>query len=507
MPRLRRSPILLIAVALLAVTALACADPIKQAPQQYARLELERAPLESLYSTTPGAAEAQRRRVARAAPRIEQEREWYAGQFGDPDAVAEFDSNEGMLAWAEPATEEALVWMEDVAQKTAARRGLALETMPPIYIISRESFRTALCSLLLHPDSAEADPLWRFDRLLGNIDASWTPSVMRRLAWSHVAAWYVPVDQGRGGHMVLVNGTPPPRRYLPIFSHEIVHALQDAHFGLNNNTPEDLGSTDAADALAWVYEGDASFSTVAWKELQEITEVPGFEWSHMSYAPLPISLYEALPLRAELRFRTYRLGSAAVAAMHAEQGYDGVNRLFMQRPSSTTQMLHPEALASDWQPIGREAICALTPALLGDLPCEGYPQSDRLGEAFLRTFIAESTEQLEPAIKAAAGWRGDLIRFADGESDLVLWQIVFANETEHNEAAAELRNWLIARSGGWARAAVGAPVIAWDGPAGAIRILDHARMLWLILSNNPSFTDQVTRSALQITARPDWWDE
>ena len=493
---------------LAALVAAACTDPIAEAPERYTqRLELERAPLEWQYSTRPNSAEAHRPRVSLAAARIEREREWCAEQFDDPEAVPEFDSDAATSEWAEPAPEEALVWMREVAQRTAARRGLALEAMPSVYIISRESFRIALCPLLLGPEHTEANPLWHLDRLLGNIDPSWNASVMERLRRSNVAGWYAPANEDRGGEIVLVNGYPPPRRYLGIFSHEIVHALQDAHFGLPSNAREELGSSDAVDAFAWVIEGDATFSALPWTELQEIVEVPGFGWSDVSGAPPQVSLFDVFPSRGEMIFDAYRRGRVVIADLHEAAGYDGINRLFTERPMSMSQVLHPEMLASGFQPIEREEFCALTPALLGDLPCEGYPQSDRLGELFLRTFIAESTGQVAAAHEAAEGWRGDLMRFVEGETELVLWQIAFANHVEHSEAAAELRNWLIAHSGKRARAAIGAPVTAWDGPTAAIRVVDYARVVWLVVSDDPSFADRVVFSILDIEAAPGWWSD
>ena len=496
---------------LAALLAAACADSIAEAPQRHTqRLELERAPLKSPYSTGSLSAESQRRRVVRITPLIEQERDWCAGQFDDPDAVPEFDPYDGVLEWAQPANEEELVWMTAVAQATAERRGLELGEMPPVYLISRDAFRAMLCPLLLNPDSEEPDPLWHLDRLLQNIDPSWTPGVFTYLGAVLVGGWYLPVDHNRGGYVILGSDRPLPRWSVGIFAHEIVHALQDAHFGLTDIDPEDVGSSDAASAFAWVYEGDASFSPSNREELQDLEVLSEVEWSIDPGFPLPpVTLFDVFPSRYDLGLEVYRLGSAAIEQVYAQEGYAGVNRLLSNPPQSITQMLHPEVLAAGIQPIGRSAICALTPAALQNLPCDAYPQSDRLGEAFLRAFLAETTEDRRAAEATANGWRGDLIRVieSEAEGDLVLWQIVFANQAEHDEAVTEMRNWLIARSGGWARAAVDAPVIAWNGGSVAIRVLDHAHTLWLIVADDPAFADRVALSALEIAATPPWWED
>ena len=506
-------PLLMLLTVCAALLAAACADPIVEAPHRYAqRLELERSPLQSPYSTSSLYAEAQQRRVARFTPLIQRERDWCAEQFDDPDAVPELDPYEGILEWTEPATEEELVWMTAVAQATADARGLALEVMPPIYFLPPAVRRVALCPLLLNPDSLTTGPFWHLDRLLGNVDPSWTPAVLEYLGLMLTAGWYVPVEDGRGGYVALIHDRPLSRRFLGVLAHEIVHALQDAHFGLADLDPEDIGSSDAAAAFSWVYEGDASFSPSNREELQELEALAEVEWASGSrFEPPSVALFDVFPSRFELGIDAYRLGRETIEAVYAQEGYAGVNRLLSDPPPSTTQMLHPEALAADLQPIGRSAICALTPAVLEDLPCNAYPQSDRLGEAFLRTFLAETTGQIGPAVDAANGWRGDLIRVVERESedegDLVLWQLVFANQVEHNEAASEFRNWLIARSGARAHAAVDAPVIAWDGPTSAIRLINHAQMLWLVVSDHPSFADRVALSALEITAKRSWWDD
>ena len=511
--RFLRPPLLVLLTACAALLAASCTDPITEAPHRYTqRLELEQAPLKSPYSTSSLYVEAQRRRVARFTPLIDQERDWCAEQFDDPDAVPALDPFEGILERAQPPTEEELTWMTAVAQATADSRGLALGKMPPVYLISRDEFRAMLCPLLLNPDREGPDPLWHLDRLLRNIDPSWTPAVLGYLGGMNSEAWYLPVSHGRGGYVLLVNDRPLPRRYVGIFAHEIVHALQDAHFGLTDLDSEDIGGSDALEAFAWVYEGDATFSTPDREELQELEALTGIDWGDSPKFERPLVAFsDVFPSRFELGLDAYRFGRETIEAVYAREGYDGVNRLLSDPPPSTTQMLHPEALAADLQPIRRSAICALTPTVLENLPCDAYPRSDRLGEAFLRTFLAETTGQIGPAVDAANGWRGDLIRVVEGESeregDLVLWQLVFANQAEHDEAASELRNWLIARSGARTRAAVNAPVVAWDGPTSAIRIVDHAQMLWLIVSDHPSFADRVALSALEITAKPSWWDD
>ena len=514
------SQLLLMFLALLtacaALLAVACADPIAEAPQRYTqRLGLERAPLASPYAQTPTAAADQLRRVSVFRSRVVFERNWCVEQLGDPENVAKFDSHQTILNWAEPATEEELVWMTAAAQATAVKRSLTLEAMPPVFVISPTSLRIALCPLLLHPDSEEPDPLWHLDRLLGNIDPSWTPSVLTRLRWIAASAWYTPVKENeagerQGGYIVIRALRPLSARHLgTLFSHEIVRALQDAHFGLANSEREDLSSSDAATAFRWAVEGEAFFSALGPFELYAIDEfaAAGLGVSRRGTPP-PVRFDQLFPSRALLGFDVYRLGKAAIGAVHADEGYKGVNRLLSIRPPLTTQMIHSEALATDLQPTEREAICALTPEALSEAPCDG-PNSDRLGEAFLRTFLAETTENRPAAVAAAAGWRGDLIRVVESptEGGLALWQLVFANRSEHDEAASELRNWLIARSGARARAAVNASVIAWDGPTSAIRLIDHAQMLWLIVADHPRFADRVALSALEVPAKPSWWDD
>ena len=490
-------------------TAAGCADELGQAPAEFTRrLDLEPVPLE--YPSDRGAPSGRMtaERQVRIDERFEQEREWCRDAVGEVEPLGEYE----LIEWSEPASADELAWMQVVSRETVKRRGLELLQKPPVYVLEPEAFRRALCALLLAHDESEApDPQWHLDLLLGNIAPSWNPSVLEYLRWMQAAGWYYPVEDGEGGQIVLAAERPLPREYVGVFSHELAHGLQDQHFGLAGHEREQIGSSDAASAYSWIYEGDATYSAIEFLTVSLDEAIRAVEWGPLAFGYRPITLYEVFPERAELTFAAYRAGSALIRVVFEEEGQEAVDRLLAERVESTTQVLHPSALLADLQPLDRAEICALTPALLDGASCEG-PKTDRFGEAMLSTFIAEATGAREQAVAAADGWSGGLARVFELQRDdgsaalVVLWQIVFRDATEHAEGFAELRNWLVAHSGGQARAAVGGSVVAWDGPAGAVRLLDHARMVWLIAADDAFVADDVALSALEIDAEPDWWD-
>ena len=470
-------------------------------------IEWETEPLELSADRRQPNGSARAARLERIEQRIETEREWCRLEGG----LVEPSGLDSVVDWADPATDEELIWMRVVARETAEHRGLEWQQEPPVFVISPGAYRRALCPMLLaHDESDVPAPSWYLDQLLGSVHPAWTPSTLEYSSAMMAAGWYYPLHHAGGGEIVLISERPLPTEYVSVLSHEYVHALQDQHFDLAGHSWDKIGSSDAATAFSWIYEGDASFNNLRWRPLTVNQELRDYEWGPLSFGYRPISLHELFPERAELTLAAYGSGSVLIAQIQRAQGRSAVDALLVERVDSTTQVLHPAALAADSQPLDRSLICAIRPAVVRDAPCDGL-RNDRVGEAMLGTFIAEATGEREMAVRAAEGWQGDLLRVTEMPADdgddvlVVVWQIVFENEAEHEQAVSALRDWAIAQSLGQARAAIGAPLVGWDAEPGSIRLVDHARMLWLIAVGDASVADAIAISVLEIEAAPDWW--
>ena len=137
------------------------------------------------------------------------------------------------------------------------------------------------------------------------------------------------------------------------------------------------------------------------------------------------------------------------------------------------------------------------------------PDATTMGELYLSKFIALSTQDAERGSIAAAGWGGDQLAVWSTVDrrrvTVAIWLIAFDDATEHREGHEGLREWLLAWSGYSAVGDRTGRAIAYDGPAGAIRLVDSSRAVWLIVSDDVGTADKITLNALSLSERPDWW--
>ncbi|MHB8508703.1 MAG: hypothetical protein ACYDGR_08665 [Candidatus Dormibacteria bacterium] len=193
-----------------------------------------------------------------------------------------------------------------------------------------------------------------------------------------------------------VDATPSVRKTLV---HELTHALQDQNFQLDNG--EHSYGDEQADAFRALVEGDAvrveqeyvaTFSPAdrAAYEKEQVGD-PG---AQRISAQVPQALIE-------LFIFPYVAGPPFTEALIAARGQAGLNQAFVNRPTTTSQVIHPEKY------------------LLGDglhevtqpLP-DGKPfDHGMLGELGLRLILEKGVEarviNLADLQLASSGWGGD----------------------------------------------------------------------------------------------------
>jgi uncharacterized iron-regulated protein len=169
-----------------------------------------------------------------------------------------------------------------------------------------------------------------------------------------------------------------------VLIHEMVHALQDQHFGLAKLHQADFGS-DAELALAALIEGDATFTMI---------EVLKQDQPKVA-AMLDTSLEKAKnPRNAFL----YGLGARYVKGLKDKGGWASVNARYKLPPRTTATILNPQANTIVLGP-GRS-----------------------VGAFGLIPLLAEIPDAKALAISAAGGWIGDRIA-EDGA--VKSWQLAF----------------------------------------------------------------------------------
>ena len=206
--------------------------------------------------------------------------------------------------------------------------------------------------------------------------------------------------------------------------HELVHALQDQHYGLEKllEFSDDAGDWQAAvHALA---EGDATSAMIDAMFADKHVLAPDVPESVMDLqnALSASSVQGVPPIIKRSVVAPYLDGLAFVNALRRRGGWSAVTAAWQRRPASTEQLLHLDKYDS------REAPEAL-PAL--ESPPSGPSRvtySDVYGEETLRVLF-EEWMPAKVAREAAAGWAGDRISsYGDAGLTSVAWRIRYDSD-------------------------------------------------------------------------------
>ncbi len=224
-----------------------------------------------------------------------------------------------------------------------------------------------------------------------------------------------------------------------VLAHELTHALQDQHFGLNRLPLELKTNDDRAAAASALCEGDA---TLVMSE---------FMLKNMSLAALKDNVAGMLAqnmeqlakapryLREMLVF-PYLRGQEFCTALFSQGGYEAINRAYTEPPGSTAQILDPQKYVGSPR---EEPVLIEWP----DLDASGQkPIADNvLGEMGIRILFAEWIDAATGE-RASQGWRGDRYLCFDGGRSLV-WKSVWTTPGEAQEFIAAGKQTVAKRYG------------------------------------------------------------
>ncbi|MAG55056.1 MAG: hypothetical protein CMJ83_02070 [Planctomycetes bacterium] len=247
-----------------------------------------------------------------------------------------------------------------------------------------------------------------------------------------------------------------------VMAHELVHALQDQHFGLDRYPLDTKNDDDLVTAISSVVEGDATLSMMATmtpgatakmifergKQISAMMRLMGGfggmglggAMKEFEKAPKMIQEQLMFPYMGGLRF--------CLAAGADGKAYKGVDACLMKPPLSTEQVLHPEKLLSeepDWPQV------LTLPNLSAHLgPGSKALGDNTLGELYTKLVLQNGVKK-RIARKAAEGWDGDrYVLYARPDApDALVWLSTWDSVDE----ATQFQDALVA----WARAAKDAP--------------------------------------------------
>ncbi|MEZ3143343.1 Hvo_1808 family surface protein [Halobaculum sp. MBLA0143] len=327
-----------------------------------------------------------------------------------------------------------------VLDRTMARveliRGLEFTQPVGLRVLSRAEYREeAAFGATVAPQTRRLrEQQFEATFLLGEAES--VGAAYDELYGSAVAGYY----DAASNEIVVVGGSRP-RIDTRTLAHELVHALQNQHFG--GRRPD---GHDARTAYTGLVEGDARYVDTLYAERCDT------EWSCL---PTPTDDGDGgdgvdydRGLFAVV-YQPYADGAGFVHALHERGGWDAVNAAYGDPPVSTEQTIHPEAYP-DERPVAVTVTDRSGPAwervesrTLGELgaftalwgagavPRERYYEAD--GPYSSRTYAAE----------ASTGWAGDrLVAYADGDRAAYVWKLRWDTTADARAFAAAYREGL-----------------------------------------------------------------
>lgn len=317
-----------------------------------------------------------------------------------------------------------------IAEQTAAIRGLAILEELNIQLVSSEEIAANLTELFeesYSPEEAEIDR-----------DLLW---ILRLIDDRGLDYWELQVSLRQGlvlgyyrwdtGELVIRSDSErltPGARITT--AHEVAHALQDQHFGLDRWDDDDTDWEKMVGFRALV-EGEASFVEVEWA-LTHLTTAEILEYI-ASFDDMDSSVYDDVPrFVLDTLFFAYEAGYVFVEALYDHGGWDAIDAALIDPPVSSEQIMHPEKYINEPRDMPLPVDMPDVISVLGDswhLAIEGT-----LGELDLLILLEENG--MNDASEAAAGWGGTVIEMYQSGDDLFS---VLATRWDTEEDAAEFQ--------------------------------------------------------------------
>ena len=334
--------------------------------------------------------------------------------------------------------------MEELLEEVAAMR--QLEAPPDLRLgtVTPRDLPDVFLNDLTGPEEIGLGRQTRIYQLLGYLGEDQHLRDVWRSLTSSIAGFY---SYEQVLWVVTEDGGVDPGDFSPderrVLVHEMIHALQDHHFDLLSTYRNVGWNLDLYLGFGAVIEGDATVHTARFSGGPDSTIGGGaYEFlaapRHMTDVPAPIAREFWFP---------YAAGRAWAREVLATQGMEALNT-YLRLPPSTTVILHPELIASGWQP---ERLSSLDfPGLRASVIPLGLQAAawGSLGEFMLLNYLlgdaAPPDWRQDPwtrtALEAAAGWAGDYYYLYGGVDEwLLVVRVRFVSEEDAHEFAAAQR--------------------------------------------------------------------
>jgi hypothetical protein len=263
-----------------------------------------------------------------------------------------------------------------------------------------------------------------------------------------------------------------------ISAHELTHALQDQHYGLEKYYPHDesgepLIDDDAMNARRFVVEGDATFAMMAYttKEMAGVdplapAQLPAMQMQIAMMAGMSIEQLKEMnkaqsvdadmgeDIEAALEamdsiplilivplMESYTKGALPVFTAFKRGGWPEVAKLYRDPPASTEQVLHPTEKLYPNRDVPKRVALATPPG-------HRMVRSEVIGELGWRVYFMMWNKAASDT--AAAGWDGDRFLVARGKDGKLVGLVAttWDSEVDAEQFEKAYRESLVARFGG-----------------------------------------------------------
>lgn len=328
-------------------------------------------------------------------------------------------------AGTEDLPREMRVEIADLIVRTEEVRGLTFLQPPTIVVVSDEELETRVRESVQEDiENLGADEALL--KLLGLLDQDIDLlELYLDLYGEQVAGYY----DGETGELVVPAGDSLSELQKATLVHELAHALTDQRFGFNDGyeTLIDEDRFDEAVAMLAVIEGDATLTELLYIQQLDVSQQQDLLGEMFG---TDSTVFDSVPayLQNSLIF-PYQEGLAFVQRFFEIGGFDEVNRLYVEPPMSSEQIITPRDYQED-MPIPVEFAA---PAVSGyDVIYEST-----WGEL---SFDLMFDQVLGGADEASDGWGGDMYtQWYDGADAALL--LVFTGDTAGD--VTEMREALV----------------------------------------------------------------
>ncbi|MCJ0619996.1 Hvo_1808 family surface protein [Haloarcula hispanica] len=334
---------------------------------------------------------------------------------------------------------------EAVVARTMARveqvRDLEFKEPVPVSVISRAEYQNRSGGNEGGGSSRPQDPwndqVWEALLLIGE-DSGSSDEIDDTLSTT-VQGYYSPSED----EIVIVSPTETPQIDRRTLSHELVHALQDQHFGLNGSAE----TQDTQLSRQGVTEGEANYVRILYERrcgdgwgciaLPDRTSDDGGSSDGDDASQQP-SYNEGL---FTVLYQPYVTGPRFVDQVRADGGWDAVDALHDDFPDSTEQVLHPEKYP-DEEPVN---------VSVADRSSDEWsrfdhdPVGDTVGETSIYAMMYHNGQtegdRYSYESEISAGWGGDLVvPYRNGSGGYgYVWETRWDTEEDASEFAQAYR--------------------------------------------------------------------